>query len=131
MTNSGKTYTIIGSKEKPGVLLHLLERLPKPLSLFSFEIYNDNYYCLNSKRAKIEEKSYIPKFELSNLRPEVITEKTNVYNVLDDILKYRTTDSTPNNHQSSRSHTIFKIELIDGRIITIVDLAGSERYFEG
>lgn len=48
VTNSGKTYTTIGTRDNPGILYYLLKHLQKPLQISAFEVYNEVYYTLNS-----------------------------------------------------------------------------------
>lgn len=130
VTNSGKTYTTIGTRQNPGILYYLLTRLKKPLKVTAFEVYNEVYYTLDSQRKKLEQLSYLPRFEFKNYQPKTVTDD-NLDQVLEEAISARTTDATASNNTSSRSHAIFRVQTTQGRTIGVVDLAGSERFFDG
>ena len=57
MTNSGKTYTILGTEEKPGLLPVLLDKIfeiypDEEIEMTAIEDYNEQFYSLKD-RAKI------------------------------------------------------------------------------
>lgn len=54
VTNSGKTYTILGTEDEPGLLPVLMERIfkayPKEIvDLTAIESYNDEFYSLKDR----------------------------------------------------------------------------------
>ncbi|ODV87107.1 hypothetical protein CANARDRAFT_205730 [[Candida] arabinofermentans NRRL YB-2248] len=153
-TGSGKTHTMMGSKEQPGLIPLICEELFNKLNVPNntttkfkikcsfFEIYQEQVMDLlnnKSKNLKIRE----------NLEKQSIIENLSEFQVssLDDVLKLlkignnnRTTASTHLNKQSSRSHSILTLNIVqeiyndtDNSItklnsnLKLVDLAGSEK----
>jgi hypothetical protein len=51
VTNSGKTYTILGSQEEPGILPYLVRKLGQhhQVYLSAIELYNDEFFSLTTK----------------------------------------------------------------------------------
>ncbi|XP_038213008.1 centromere-associated protein E-like isoform X2 [Zerene cesonia] len=150
-TSSGKTYTMTGTEESPGIiplavlnLFDIIKNIPDRdflIRVSYVEIYNETLTDLLSadkKVVKIQET-------LQGLRVDA-TEKvtTSPDEVLETMLQgkaNRQTASTNMNDESSRSHSIFQItiesrEHIEGEEevgsvhvsqLNLVDLAGSER----
>ena len=157
MTNAGKTFTVIGSPNNPGILPQSLILLfdyyqNKKLNNFNLycnfvEIYNEDVFDLlsndESGKNKFYKKKLNVKENLNNIfyLQDVTFQKLSSLKDFNDSLNLgiskKVHSSTTLNQNSSRSHTIFKIILkkenennnfFDQEIsLSIVDLAGSER----
>ncbi|KAG4303418.1 hypothetical protein PCANB_000277 [Pneumocystis canis] len=153
-TGCGKTHTISGSPEDPGIIfLTMKELFDKMTSLADekiieinlsyLEIYNETIRDLlvppvNAKPLSLREDSdrKIAVPGLTTFRPQSVNE------VMEIILKgnaNRTMSPTEANSVSSRSHAVLQINVIQksrtadisedhfGATLSIIDLAGSER----
>ncbi|KTW31950.1 uncharacterized protein T551_00633 [Pneumocystis jirovecii RU7] len=153
-TGCGKTHTISGSQEDPGIIFLTMKELFDKMtsladekiieiSLSYLEIYNETIRDLlvpsiNAKSLSLREDSdqKIAVPGLTIYRPQ------NVDEVMDIILKgnaNRTMSPTEANSVSSRSHAVLQINVIQksrtanisedhfGATLSIIDLAGSER----
>lgn len=153
-TGCGKTFTVSGTPEQPGVIFLVMEELFQKienlrdtknieLTLSYLEIYNESIRDLlnpstSSKRLVIREDSEnkITVANLSHHRP------TTVQEVMDLVIKgniNRTTSATDANETSSRSHAVLQIHVSQTNrtadltsdhtfaTLSIIDLAGSER----
>ena len=156
MTNAGKTFTVIGSPNNPGILPQSLILLfdyyqNNKLNDFNLfcnfvEIYNEEVFDLLSNdelgKNKFYKKKLNVKENLNNIfyLQDVTFQKLNSLKDFNDSLNLgiskKVHSSTNLNQNSSRSHTIFKIILkkqnennnFEQEIsLSIVDLAGSER----
>lgn len=125
-SGSGKTFTMFGTRQHPGLLEVAMEYLLSKghqVSLGSFEVYNDKMIDL------------IPVGSSKGNRKPIIN-LDHFRNVLQHIQIQRSSGSTGLNQSSSRSHGLIRIyiEPFDSGIlgdqdssITLIDLAGSER----
>ena len=105
-----------------------------------FEIYNENIYDLldleNLDEAlPIYEDTTRDEFKVKGLEMKDVADLEDCYAVLKEGEKNRHYASTKMNHQSSRSHTVFRVTLIQKKeeegiekssILNFIDLAGSE-----
>ena len=150
ITNSGKTYTISGNLNGGGILQHSLyflgeefEKLRSNNSLWQLtctyvEIYNEEIYDLLSierKKLKIGGSSnFYPKGAIV----KNIEKRKDFDNILILGEQNRAKGETKSNPFSSRSHSIFRVELsykgnvfqnkkIEPVSMCLVDLAGAER----
>lgn len=124
VTNSGKTFTIFGNQQEPGILPTLLARLhPAPVSLRAVEIYNDVIYCLRTGR-DLQWSDARGVEECGKVEVRGIQEGEAV---LAEMMRRRRTDETNANQVSSRSHAVFMVEW-EGYHVAIADLAGNEKY---
>lgn len=137
-TGSGKTYTIQGTEECPGLVQRTLSFLHNnfdSIKLSFIEIYNENMVDLYSPNNEISiREDPIEGVTVDNLN--VISSSA-----LSDSLDFyqrgiinRRTASTQMNEESSRSHSIFTIQLemknkniLKRSKLSFVDLAGSEK----
>ena len=153
ITNSGKTYTISGDLKNPGILQYslffLFEEFQKlkchnnfwQLTCTYIEIYNEEIYDLLSKD---RQKLKICGTSSNKFHPlGAITKNIECPKDFSKVLEFgelnRSKGETNSNHNSSRSHSIFRAELsYKGNItknkvlpepisLCIVDLAGAER----
>ena len=156
MTNAGKTFTVIGAPNNPGILPQSLILLfdyyqNKKLNDFNLfcnfvEIYNEDVFDLLSNDESGKNKFYKKKLNVkenlynSFYLQDVTFQKLSSLKDFNDSLNLgiskKVHSSTNLNQNSSRSHTIFKIILkkqnennnFEQEIsLSIVDLAGSER----
>ena len=150
ITAAGKTYTIQGTKENPGIIPLALQTLFGKLShckemrveISYCEIYNEAIYdlllgsetgghCAKRPALRLMEArdGSIMVEKLSWVRVEQAQE---AWNVLRRGMKQRKRAATKLNYSSSRSHSVCSIRLVDlasgkNRKLSFVDLAGSER----
>ena len=157
ITNSGKTYTVNGNLNEPGILQYSLIDLMKEfrklrennnklwhLTCTYIEIYNEEIFdLLSSDRKKLKLGMINPnKFFPQGATVKSI-ENTDNFDDFENILKLgeinRSKGETNANPYSSRSHSIFRAEIsyggnslqdkvcIEPVSLCIVDLAGAER----
>ena len=150
ITNSGKTYTVNGNMKTPGILQLSLISLFKEykklkenndcwqLSCTYIEIYNEEVFDLLSKdRKKIKIVGGGNKFYSQGNIIKIIESVQDFTEALNTGENNRTKAETNANPYSSRSHSIFRVELsyqdkdgfcfIEPVSLCIVDLAGAER----
>ena len=150
ITNSGKTYTVNGNMKTPGILqlslISLFKEFKKlkenndcwQLSCSYIEIYNEDVFDLLSKeRKKIKIVGGGNKFYSQGCIIKKIESVQDFTNALNTGELNRTKAETNANPYSSRSHSIFRVELyyndkdgfnfIEPVSLCIVDLAGAER----
>ena len=151
MTNAGKTYTVIGTPECPGILplalKNLLEyeqsmKIKGQKNYHNFycnfvEIYNEDIFDLLSDDPTGKNKYYKKKLTIKeNLNsvfflPEVTFAKLdnleNFNNILNKGIAKKVHSCTALNENSSRSHTIFKIIFFkENKDITKLDFSTEE-----
>ncbi|KAF7298939.1 Kinesin-like protein [Mycena indigotica] len=125
-TASGKTYTLSGTPEEPGIIPRALRDIfafiratPEREYLLRcsyLEIYNETIYDLLAPAAGAGQAKGVEiqgggggEVVLSGLREEVVTSLANVREVLRRGEGNRRTASTDWNERSSRSHSVFRI----------------------
>ena len=146
-TGSGKTYTMLGTVNKEGIMTRSIRDLFQlvnnrnineiKIEVSYIEIYNEIIRDLLSEGNVIDihedpNKGVI----LQGVKEIEVENNDNFYDILSLGNRKRTTGSTNNNETSSRSHAVLRINLynqnmnsnhiIKGRFI-MVDLAGSEK----
>ncbi|XP_027337202.1 kinesin-like protein KIN-7O [Abrus precatorius] len=155
-TNSGKTYTMRGSKAEPGViplairdLFHIIQRDVDReflLRMSYMEIYNEEINdLLAPEHRKLQIHENLERgIYVAGLREEIVASPEQVVELMEFGESHRHIGETNMNLYSSRSHTIFRmiIESRDRRedeesgsscdavrvsVLNLVDLAGSER----
>lgn len=154
VTNSGKTYTISGTTEAPGVLpqalQYVMNELPRrkeedaqPVTRVTatyLEIYNENVYDLLSpavrKRRALRVQDCDGKIQVRGAVEKPIKTLEEGLELLEMGRRHKQMAETNCNSDSSRSHCVFTLHLYHqvSRFATelrskvsIVDLAGSER----
>lgn len=152
-TGCGKTHTITGTKEEPGIIFltmkELFERIDElrdemhvELSLSYLEIYNESIRDLldpNTRKPLLLREDAFKHISVSNLS---VHEPQNVQDVMDMIIsgnQNRTMSPTEANATSSRSHAVLQINVSQKSrtaslseahtfaTLSVIDLAGSER----
>ena len=150
-TGAGKTYTMLGNEENPGIMSLTLNELFNKINsypereyivkLWYLEIYNENIRDLlvnNSENLELREDPN--RGLIVNGITEIVPKSSeHILSILKKGNKNRTTESTNANETSSRSHAILQInvnykekvsginyEIKYGKL-NLIDLAGSER----
>lgn len=153
-TGCGKTHTVSGTSEEPGIIFQAMQELyikiddlsdtkNFEISLSYLEIYNETIRDLlnpdiSSKKLVIRENSE-DRITVANLS---LHKPRNVQDVMDLVVKgnmNRTTSPTDANETSSRSHAVLQIHIMQSdksmdltmnhtfATLSVIDLAGSER----
>eukprot|EP00127_Corallochytrium_limacisporum_P006334 Clim_evm45s225 gene=Clim_evmTU45s225 len=153
-TSSGKTHTMHGNPECPGITIKALRHIFQLtaasqdreylLRVSYMEIYNENIRDLleprNSRNLKISE-NYQREVQVSNLTERVVSNPLEAMETIRAGEVNRTFGETNMNERSSRAHTIFRIVVESRKVsegttdkgavrmssLSLVDLAGSER----
>ncbi|EPR77780.1 Kinesin related motor protein [Spraguea lophii 42_110] len=135
-TGSGKTYTMSGDGETEGIIFYSLETIFENINedveihISYIEIYNENLLDLidMGKKLKILAVNDIPVVNnLTKIKISSLEEALKIYKECETNKKI---GETKFNKKSSRSHTIFQIEVSKNNtksILNLIDLAGSER----
>ncbi|CAK9150596.1 unnamed protein product [Ilex paraguariensis] len=153
-TGSGKTYSMVGTQDDPGLMvlsLHTIFDLIKKdnssdifeVSCSYLEVYNEVIYDLLEKSAGHLELREDPEqgIVVAGLRCIKVKSADKILELLNSGNSRRKTESTGANETSSRSHAVLEItvtrkqrnkysnQIIRGKL-ALVDLAGSERASE-
>eukprot|EP00835_Amoeboradix_gromovi_P006199 NODE_686_length_5195_cov_0.321232.p3 type:complete len:338 gc:universal NODE_686_length_5195_cov_0.321232:3188-4201(+) len=134
-TGSGKSYTMLS---KHGLVYTGLSDILTfcSVSLSIFEIYQNNVHDLLNDRAKCDLREFQGNMIVKNLVNETIEIKNieKARQMIEKALESRSTSSTNQNADSSRSHAIIQCKLINSAdpnsskgVLTFIDLAGSEK----
>ena len=147
MTNAGKTYTVIGTPECPGILPLALKSLfdiknNKDNNNFFFycnfvEIYNEDVFDLLADDPSGKNKYYKKKLSIKENLNSVFFLQDVTFSKLDSLESFNTIlnkgiskkvhSCTALNQNSSRSHTIFKIILFkENKDINKIDFSTEE-----
>ncbi|KAI5823305.1 kinesin with motor region at N-terminus [Schizophyllum commune Tattone D] len=149
VTSSGKTHTIQGTAEQPGVIKRVVEKLCYmmdsrananiSMNMQYMEIYKDEVYDLLVPNRELAPKLEVREFEGKVLVPKLsrkrISTEQEFHTIYQRASNQRSVGSTKLNSHSSRSHAILSlhIDIVDpasGKTLTgtvnLVDLAGSE-----
>ena len=142
-TGAGKTYTMLGDDENPGIMFNTLKELFNKMiknneknfyiKLCYLEIYNENIRDLlninNNNNLELREDP-IKGIFINNITEIELKSIEQIKNLLNKGNKNRTTEETEINITSSRSHAILQILIYKKNKIgklSLIDLAGSER----
>ena len=152
-TGSGKTHTMIGTKENPGIDVLIIDDIfgaitqddeySYEIKISYVEIYNEiirDLLVVKSKETYLDLRDDPLKgVQLAGVKEYIVQNSTEVMKLLHEGNKRRTTEATNANQTSSRSHAIFQIqinkkersadtekEILAGKL-SLIDLAGSER----
>lgn len=153
-TGAGKTFTMEGNKEYPGLIpqcfAHIFEEVKKEskgkkflVQVSMVQVYKEEVFDLLSKNTKtalkVRENPKTKNFYVDGLKKFMVNDAKQIEKVVAKGQKNRVAHATPMNPGSSRSHSIFsvRVETIetyeDGKEhvkagkLSLVDLAGSER----
>ncbi|EWS71122.1 kinesin motor catalytic domain protein (macronuclear) [Tetrahymena thermophila SB210] len=146
-TSSGKTFTMKGTKENPGIIPqtinHIFDKMDNEsvqlqIKVSFLEIYNETIIdLLNPKEQNIEIREHHSKgIYIQNLTEKVVQSKDEADQLYKQGEANRKFGETSQNTQSSRSHVIFRLnfEVRDSKnptktlqsVLNLIDLAGSE-----
>lgn len=147
-TGAGKTHTMLGSCEDPGLTYHtvaeLFSQIEKQTRYYEFdlgvsylEIYNENVQDLlhKSEQLYLREDSKCAVI-VAGLKIIPIKNAEELLSLLAKGNKNRTQHPTDANQESSRSHAVFQVYIeitnkLDRQVryvkLSMIDLAGSER----
>ncbi|XP_037082432.1 kinesin-like protein KIF19 [Pollicipes pollicipes] len=152
-TGAGKTYTMVGTPEQPGIMVRALNDLFKAMearreeidfkmTLSYLEIYNENIRDLlkpSSHTLELREDAKKGTIDVAGLSEVTTLNTKEVMRLLTKGNKERTMESTAANKTSSRSHALLQVNVRQqsrvrditetvkiGRLY-MIDLAGSER----
>jgi len=146
-TGAGKTYTMLGTKDEPGItyltLVDLLDHIESirpainvSVGLSYLEVYNENvkdllYPSINTLHLREEPGGRVT---VSGLQIAKISSADQLFSLLESGNKNRSQHPTDSNAESSRSHAVLQVHLRmeskDGTKLaklSMIDLAGSER----
>ena len=147
-TGAGKTYTMFGTGDKPGIIVRTINQILNTmdrngfnsqydLQMSYFEIYNESVYDLfsaenknNIKKKKLAENSISNrdddlikisnnkknnnnKFFLMGITKKIIKSQNDAYEILLEANKNRSRGVTSHNINSSRSHAVLQINIIN------------------
>ena len=160
-TGSGKTYTMegpengIASEELKGMIPRSVEQIFKTAEYMSsqgwkykivasfLEIYNENIQDLVRKKnvgsIKYDIRHENGNTSVTGLEYYEVNEPNEVFSLLKKATKNRSVGSTDANERSSRSHSVFSLQITgvnEGSdlktfgVLNLIDLAGSERLKE-
>lgn len=154
-TGSGKTYTMVGTRGDPGLMVLSLEEVFRAreglmatedinLTCSYIEVYNEVVYDLLVERSAPLDLREDPKQGVcvAGVKRHSVSTPTEIMSLLQEGNGRRKTDSTGANATSSRSHAVLEIRVSSRRKgpkgkgkeqhgkLCLVDLAGSERAAE-
>ncbi|VDM38167.1 unnamed protein product [Toxocara canis] len=139
-TGSGKTYTMVGTRENPGLMTLLTHTLYERIDvekhsvyLSYMELYNENIRDLLNPSSGIldlmeDEKGNI---QIPGLSKVIAPNSAKILQILQEGNSRRTQEATAINNSSSRSHALLQVTLYKRNVafgkLYLIDLAGSER----
>lgn len=154
-TGAGKTFTMIGTQNSPGVMVHTMEdiftemqsrnaELAYQLCISYLEVYNETIRDLlvpDPKPLNLREDTK-GGMVISGLSEHTLMDAEQVFQLLADGNSRRSRSSTDANDESSRSHAVLQVivrhrdtwtsanEVMRTGKLSLIDLAGSERAAE-
>jgi kinesin family protein 2/24 len=137
-TGSGKTHTMMGNSGSPGLYLMTVEDIfarkqPHHKVYVSFyEIYCSQLYDLLHERAKLVlREDANSNINVVGIMTIEVANPDELLQCIDKGNEQRITSTTSANYDSSRSHSILQIRIIEGTNevgkLCFIDLAGNER----
>lgn len=147
-TGAGKTHTMLGNKEDPGItyltVAQLFSEIEKQrhyrefdLNVTYLEIYNENVQDLLHKSGQLHlREDGRCGVVVAGLKPIAIKSAEELLLLLAEGNRNRTQHPTDANKESSRSHAVFQVYIktvnkLDSQVqrvkLSMIDLAGSER----
>lgn len=151
-TGAGKTHTMIGDSENPGLMILTFEEVFALISSLSVErqykvkltyveIYNEevrDLFSASNESLDIREDS-LKGITIAGVSGIMVTSPKEVISLINNGNKRRTCEATMANEVSSRSHAVLQVsveyrdkaagseaEIVSGKL-SLIDLAGSER----
>jgi len=140
-TGTGKTYTLLGTPEDPGLLPRLASRLLLPahsqqegessgchLSCLELHMDRTRDLLLEGPMEKAPEVRCVPEHGVyvSNLTSVLVPDAETAANLIHTASRNRVVSHTCMNPVSSRGHGVYELKLVNGARLCVVDLAGRE-----
>lgn len=140
-TGTGKTHTLLGTPEDPGLLPRLASRLLLPMQsqqdgecegchLSCLELHMDRTrdLLLEGPVAKAPEVRCVPEHGVyvSNLTSVLVRDAESAATLIHTASRNRVVSQTCMNPVSSRGHGVYELKLVNGARLCVVDLAGRE-----
>lgn len=138
-SNSGKSHTMVGDDERPGMiplaLAAIMAHRPRPaVTLSVYELHNDTAVDMVAglpvKRSALEIYTHASGRTECNVEKRSVESVEEAQTLLRESLGRRSTSSTATNHSSSRLHCFVVVDTVAASStarLQFVDLAGSER----
>lgn len=125
-TGSGKTYTMVGTEDSPGLMYNLVEEILRhgEVVVSYMEIYNEKIYDLLEPK-ELTLREFNKAIVVPNLSARRARNMDEFREVFSQGTGNRTTGETRLNKSSSRSHGILRICMGEHKL-HLIDLAGSE-----
>uniref|UniRef100_A0A146KMD8 Kinesin-like protein n=1 Tax=Lygus hesperus TaxID=30085 RepID=A0A146KMD8_LYGHE len=145
-TGAGKTYTMLGSPDNPGITYRTIVELLSQIGLMEgwkitigasyIEVYNENVRDLlhpDTGMLQLREEEG-GRVVVAGLKVETIRSSDQLFSLLAEGNRNRSQHPTDSNAESSRSHAVFQVHVrmeyqTDVKLakLSMIDLAGSER----
>lgn len=140
-TGTGKTYTLLGTPEDPGLLPRLANRLLLPthaqqegegrschLSCLELHMDRTRDLLLDGPIEKAPEVRCVPEHGVyvSNLTSVLVRDTETAATLIHTASRNRMVSQTCMNPVSSRGHGVYELKLVNGARLCVVDLAGRE-----
>lgn len=138
-TGTGKTFTVLGTAEEPGLLPRIMEMLIKgagQIKLSCLELYLDRLRDLLLEPGEGDRHGSVSAPEIrsnpsrgvyaANLREVTVDDLPTAKRLVAAAQRRRAVTRTSMNSASSRGHAVFQLELSSGAKLCVVDLAGRE-----
>lgn len=137
-TGSGKTFTMMGSGQSPGLYTMTVEDIfarkmqSQRIHVSFYEIYCSQLYDLLHERAKlILREDGDGNINVVGIMQIEVCSPDELLQCIEKGNEQRITSSTSANYDSSRSHSILQIRIIEDNLevgkLCFIDLAGNER----
>jgi hypothetical protein len=127
VTNSGKTYSMEGTKSIPGINRLAIEKIfekRETVSISVIQIYNETVTDLLNSGRQLDIR--MSDAMLPGLKEEIVEDPNSAQSLMLKAATLRATNSTRINQVSSRSHLVVTLKLSSGGKLHLIDLAGSE-----
>eukprot|EP00397_Hematodinium_sp_SG-2012_P000811 GEMP01000812.1.p1 GENE.GEMP01000812.1~~GEMP01000812.1.p1 ORF type:complete len:1632 (+),score=469.22 GEMP01000812.1:457-5352(+) len=152
-TGSGKTHTMYGTDQHPGITrrtgAHLFALMESLSNLYTFEVYGSIYEVyrkkiidliadlnIKGKEIAVGYDDAASKVTLEGVTERILTKPSDMHKLIEDGMKTRKVAATAMNAESSRSHLMLQLRVVNKRKghneksegkMVLIDLAGSER----
>ena len=131
VTNSGKTYSMGGTKDNPGINKLAVDKIfqstKDAVVLVSVvQIYNETVTDLLNDGNVLDIRYIESSYCLPGMKEIEVKDPTSTERLIEGAVTLRATNSTRINQMSSRSHLIVTLKLSTGGRLHLIDLAGSE-----
>ena len=131
VTNSGKTYSMEGTKDNPGINKLAVDKIFQSTKdvvvlVSVVQIYNETVTDLLNEGKVLDIRYIESSYCLPGMKEIEVKDPTSTERLIESAVTLRATNSTRINQMSSRSHLIVTLKLSTGGRLHLIDLAGSE-----